>query len=110
MINFRLRKVVPPFFEADTSEVYNVFRRFHIFRQAHRPVWSNDVAVNMLKILLDDNSLDFVESLPFDTQQNYELLRDCLLDHYEKNSPLSVQCSTCSTGKRISYRILRSLP
>ena len=45
----------------------------------------------MLKKLLDDNSLNFVESLPLPIQQNYDILRDRVLDHYDKNLPLSVQ-------------------
>ena len=49
MINLRLQNILPPFFEAATSDVYNFFRRFQCFKQAHRPVWGNDVTVNMLK-------------------------------------------------------------
>ena len=60
-------------------------------RQSHQPIWGNDVTLIMLKNLLDDNSLNFVESLPLPIQQNYDLLRGRLLDHYDKNPPLSVQ-------------------
>ena len=89
----RLRHIEPPLFDTSTSDVYNFFRRFQYFRQSHRQIWANDVTLNMLKNLLDENSLNFVESLPLPIQQNYDLLRDCLLDHYDKRPPLSVQWS-----------------
>ena len=87
----RLRYIEPPRFNSNTSDVFNFFRRFNFFRQSHQPIWGNNVTLIMLKNLLDDNSLNFVESLPLNIQQNYDLLRGRLLDHYDKNPPLSVQ-------------------
>ena len=89
----RLRHIEPPLFDTTTSDVYNFFRRFRYFRESRRQPWDNDLTVIILKNLLDDISLDFVDSLPVHTQQNFNLLRDSLLDHYDKCPPLSVQWS-----------------
>ena len=95
----RLRNIEPPLFDTTTSDVYNFFRRFQYFRESRRQLWDNDLTVIILKNLLDDISLDFVESLPLPTQQNFNLLRECLLDHYDKCPPLSVQW--CKLNQRV---------
>ena len=87
----RLQNIRGPRFEAKKSNVRTFFRKFEHYRDAHPPAWNNEVMLNMLTNLMDDDSLDYYDSLPPETQGNYENLRDNMVEHYDTGSPLSTQ-------------------
>ena len=87
----RLQNIRGPRFEAKKSNVRTFFRKFEHYRDGHQPAWNNEVILNMLTNLMDDDSLDYYDSLPPETQGNYENLRDNMIEHYDTGSPLSTQ-------------------
>ena len=87
----RFQNIRAPRFDAKKSNVRTFFRKFEQFRDGHHPAWNNEVTLNMLTNLMDDDSLDYSDTLPQETQGNYENLRDNMIEHYDMGSPLSTQ-------------------
>ena len=82
----RLQNIRGPRFEAKKSNVRTFFRKFEHYRDGHHPAWNNEVMLNMLTNLMDDDSLDYYDSLPPETQGNYENLRENMIEHYDTES------------------------
>ena len=99
MLRFQNLRI--PRFDAKKSNVRKIFRKFEQFRDGQIPIWDNDVTINMLENVMDDDSLDYFDSLPEEIRGNYENLRGNMVEHYDTGSPL------CTQWHDLNHRVQR---
>ena len=58
------------------------------------------MAVNILSNLLDDESLEYFESLDEEIRNNYEQAKECLIEHYEPGNPIYTKWSNLTSRKQ----------
>ena len=59
----RLQNIRPPRFDSTKANIRTFFTRFDKYKDAHEPNWEDDIALNIISNLLDDESLEYFESL-----------------------------------------------
>ena len=93
MENFaRVHNIHPPKFDSRKSNVRTFFSKFDKHKNVFQPQWEDDVAINILATcLVDANSLAFFDSLDEHVREDYDLLREHFIDHYDTPNPLTTQ-------------------
>ena len=107
MDNFvRINQLKPPKFNSRKSDVRRFFSKFDKYIQVIEPPWENDVIINVLSNLLDDHSLDFFDSIDDEIREDYDLLKEHFIEHYENPTPLTYRWSDLSKRKQKSDETL----
>jgi len=101
MDNFvRINKLKPPKFNARKSDVRRFFSKLEKYFQVIEPPFENDVIINVLSNLLDDNSLDFFDSLEEEIREDYDLLKEHFIEHYDNPTPLTYRWNELTKRKQ----------
>ena len=94
MDNFaRLQSLRPPKFNSRISDVRRFFSKFDKYVKVVQPPWDNEVIITMLSNLLDDKSLDFFDSLDEEIREDYDLLKEHFIEHYDSPTPITYRWS-----------------
>ena len=96
----RLQNIRPPRYDSAKANIRTFFTRFDKYKNAHQPAWDNEAAVNILSNLLDDESLEYFESLEEEIRNNYEQAKESLIEHYEPGNPIYTKWSNLTSRKQ----------
>ena len=91
----------PPRFESRKSDIRKFFQRFNNFLVQHDN-WNDAQKVGYFSNLIDDEGLDFFESLPEEIRGNYNDTQQAFITHYDSVQPPSTQWSLITKRKQIA--------
>ena len=91
MQNLRCKSIKIPHFNSKSSDVRQFFRKYNFYKNAYIPPWNNEISLRMFPNFLDDSASLFFESLAPEIRENFELLQEEFIIHYDSGLPISLR-------------------